>query len=74
METEGVSSLLTLKEDSEVIEAAQSDSETEGADVDPNLVEERFRVDRRKLEQMIQTQGNVYCSFILNIVVFILIS
>ena len=42
----------------------ENDSDNEEVELDPNMVEERFRVDRRKLEQMIQIHGKL-CSLLM---------
>ena len=42
----------------------ENDSDNEEVEIDPNMVEERFRVDRRKLEQMIQIHGKL-CSLLM---------
>ena len=45
----------------------ENDSDNEEVEIDPNMVEERFRVDRRKLEQMIQIHGMLCSLLIYNI-------
>ena len=45
----------------DIYEKDNPDENEDEGEIDPNFVEERFRVDRRKLEQMIQGQVQMFC-------------